>query len=296
MFDKFRRSWELTKQSYAVLHADKRLVLLPLVSGILSMLVAASFIVPMVVLGAAQASTEAAGGAAAAKSAEFEFKAIYLGIMFVAYFCSFSIISFFNAALVSCAMDHFDGKPVSIRAGLGKALSRLPQIAGWSLISATVGVVLQYIKEETGLIGRIVAGFLGLAWTIATFFVVPVLVVEGVGPIAAIKRSTSVVKKMWGEALIVNVGVSAAMGIIGLIGFLAIAGVTAAICILANSGWPALGGGALLIVFLITIGLVSSTLKGILVAATYRMAFTGQTPAGFDGGDLRQLFAEKKKR
>lgn len=290
MFAKLSRSWELTKASAAVLRDDKRLVLLPLVSGTLSFIIGASFIVPFVLLTMAQETAKGAG-----HEAKFQFSLLHGVILFALYFVTYSIVAYFNAALICCAMDKFDGKPVSLRAGLGRAGKRLPQILGWSAINATVGVILQWIKEETGLLGRIVAGFVGLAWTIATFFVIPVLVVEGIGPIAAIKRSTSVMKKMWGETLIVNVGVSGAMTIIGLVGLLLIGGVTTAICLATQSAWPALGGGLLLTAFLVSLTLIGSTLKGILVAACYRMAFNGETPAGFDGQTLRAMFAEKKR-
>ncbi|MGH7131479.1 MAG: DUF6159 family protein [Phycisphaerales bacterium] len=290
MFAKLSRSWELTKASSAVLRDDKRLVLLPLVSGTLSFIIGASFIVPLVLLTVAQETAKGAG-----HEAKFEFGVIHGVVLFALYFMSYSIVAYFNAALICCAMDKFDGKPVSLRSGLARAGKRLPQILGWSAINATVGVILQWIKEETGLLGRIVAGFVGLAWTIATFFVIPVLVVEGIGPIAAIKRSTSVMKKMWGETLIVNVGVSGAMGLIGFLGFLFFAAAGVGISLALQSAWPGIIAAIVLIAFLTLLALVGSTLKGILVAACYRMAFNGETPAGFDGQTLRAMFAEKKK-
>ena len=130
---------------------------------------------------------------------------IVYAVAFVFYFvCSFIVI-FFNAALVFCAMQAFAGGTPSLRAGLSTAAGRLPQILGWTLVAATVGVLLNALqntlRDRLGFLGALLGGLLEFSWAVTTFFVVPVLVVDGLGPIAALKRSAAILKRTWGESL-----------------------------------------------------------------------------------------------
>ncbi len=130
----------------------------------------------------------------------------------VYFVCSFVII-FFNSALIFSALQCFEGKEPSLSVGLAKAASRLPQILGWALVASTVGVALQALKDVLeDKLGWLVGGLLGglgdMAWGFATYFVAPVVVVEGVGPIEAIKRSSALMRRTWGEAVAGEGGLS----------------------------------------------------------------------------------------
>jgi hypothetical protein len=156
-------------------------------------------------------------------------------------------------------------------------------------------MVLRAISERAGIIGKIVIGLIGFVWTVATYFVVPVLVVDGVGPIEAVKRSAATIRKTWGESLVTNIG----LGAMSFIGFMiatlpVIAGgvLTAA----TQSPWPVAVGGAVTLMLWIALALVTSTLKMILVAALYRFAATGQVPSGFDGELLGRVFRKKGEK
>src|SRR6185437_7963968 len=92
--------------------------------------------------------------------------------------------------------------------------AKLPQIFGYALIAATVGLLLRMIQERLGLIGRLVVGFIGLAWTVATFLVVPVLASKDVGPVDAVKESVELLKRSWGENLIGNGGIGIVFGLL----------------------------------------------------------------------------------
>src|SRR5205807_7054495 len=107
----------------------------------------------------------------------------------------------------ACAMIRFRGGNPTIADGLRAARERITQIIAWAFLAATVGVALRIIAERVGFIGKIVIAILGAAWTVATYFVVPVLVVEKLGPYVALKRSTAIIKKTWGESLVSNVGI-----------------------------------------------------------------------------------------
>jgi magnesium-transporting ATPase (P-type) len=289
---KFGRSWELTKQSGRVLMADKQLMVFPVLSSIACIAVLATFAVPVILLvdwGKLFHEVQTHKGAAR-EVVRPEWW--WFLVSFAYYFCNFFVITFFNSALIGCAINRFHGRPSGVKDGLAVAMSRLPQIAAWSLVSATVGVILQAVQERTGIIGKIVLNFIGMVWTIGTFFVVPVLVVEKVGPITAIKRSVEILKKTWGESLISNLGIGAVTGLLVGFGVLALLGGVAA-SIAMQSPWPAVVIGGLFVLYMLAIALVSATLKGILLAATYEFAATGEVPSGFDDGLLRGAFKPK---
>lgn len=295
MFEKMRTSWALTTQSWSVLREQKSLVVFPLISSALTMLVVCTFLLPPIVFFAMSAGgyLDKSGGSDPAKVELWQRALMWLA-MFVCYFLASVVVTFFNSALVACAMQHFAGEVTSPRRGLDIALSRWKQIIAWSLVNATVGVVLQMLKENVGWLGRLVLGATGVAWTIATFFVVPVLVVEGVGPIEAVKRSTDVLKKTWGESLIMQFGVGTVMGLFGFLVFLVCTGVGVAIAFAMQSPIPGFVGAGVGILGAILIGLISSVLKTILVAACYQYASQGRIPTEFDGGLLRQVVGVKR--
>lgn len=291
---KFARSWDLFKQSGRVLMSDKQLLVLPILSSISCILVLASFAIPMIfavdwhaVMTQAEQSRGSRG--------QMPMQPWYPVVLFAYYFVNFFVITFFNSALIACAIRKFNGESASLKDGLGVAMSRLPQILAWSAVAATVGVVLQMLQERLGFIGKIILNLIGMVWTIATFFVVPVLVVEKVGPFTAIKRSVEILKKTWGESLITNLGIGAvttAMVFVGII-FL-IGGVVASV--MMDSFWPAAIIGGLFIVYLVAISLIATTLKGILLAATYQFAATGSVPSGFNQEMLSQAFKPKGQK
>src|SRR5262249_39867725 len=130
------------------------------------------------------------------------------------------VIIFFNAALVSCALMRFNGVEPTLGDGLRAASLRLPQILLWALVSATVGMILKAIENSSEKVGQFISGILGMVWTVITYFVVPVLVVEKTGPFAAISRSTSILKKTWGESLVGGIGITLFIFLLALPGIL----------------------------------------------------------------------------
>src|SRR6185437_8830886 len=117
--------------------------------------------------------------------------------MFVFYFLDYFVIIFFNSALVACVLKQIDGVQPTLGYGLAVARQRLPQILGWALLTSTVGILLRLLEEKVGL--------LGMAWSVTSFLVVPVLVAEDTGPIESYKRSVEMLRRTWGEQIIGNV-------------------------------------------------------------------------------------------
>jgi hypothetical protein len=278
MFDRLSRSWHLVKASAAVLSADKELLVFPLVSGLASLLVLATFAVPALLAGVVD---QAIGGDEGAR--------VLGGIVaFLFYVVQYSVVIFFNTALVGAAMIRLRGGDPTVADGLRVAMSRIGPILGWAVVSATVGMLLKTLSQQKG-VARIVSTLLGAAWGVMTFLVVPVLVVEGVGPIEAVKRSTAHLKRTWGEQLAGNMGMGAAFGLIAFGVILASIGgffVAAAV----DSGVLALLVLAITVLALIVLGLVSSALTGIYAAALYRYAAEGEAGGFFPESLVRGAF------
>ena len=276
MFDKFARSWELVKASAEVLRSDKELLLFPVISGAATLVVLATFLVPVFALRIFE-NGFGVGGAV-------------IGFLF--YFCQYSVIIFCNCALVGAAMIRLDGGDPTLRDGFDAARARLPAILGYAAIAATVGVLLQSLKSrDNNFIVRLIGSGLGAAWTLAAFLVVPVLVSRNVGPIDALKQSVSLLKRTWGENAIGNVGIGAAFGLITF-------AVAALGAVLAFAAWQASAALAVLVavVFVIAVlllGVYQAALSGIYSAVLYRYAVSHETPAAFQGGLLDHAFQAK---
>ena len=283
MFERIATGWELMKQSFGVLRQDKELVVFPLLSGAACLAVLASFALPLWNTTWFQQFFQD-------KQAPQD-PLLYV-LLFAFYVVNYFVIVFFNAALVSCALKRLAGGDPTVSYGLKQASSRLPQIAAWAVVSATVGVVLKVIESKSQKIGQIVASLVGAGWAIATYFVVPILVVEQVGPFAALKRSTSLMRRTWGEALAGKMGLGLVIfgamlpGIVlMMVGFAAAASDYAVIAGLSI---------ALGFVWIMGVSLVSSAVQSILLTALYLYASEGTAPPQFDAALLRGAFGSKR--
>ena len=286
MAGKFARSWALMKASATVLRSDKSLLLFPLMSGLCTLLVAASFLIPVGVM--------MIGGEHAGQDFQQRMSTGAYLLMFAFYLVQYFVIIFFQTALTGVALMHLRGEPTSVGAGFALARSKLPQILGYALIAATVGLLLRMIQERLGLIGRLVVGSIGLAWTVATFLVVPVLASKDVGPVDAVKESVELLKRSWGENLIGSGGIGVVFGLLMvlavLVSALLIGGAVAMQSIVAI-----VVAAVVVVLGFILLGLIQSSLQGIYAAALYRYAEAGEASVGFDQALLQQAFVPKKK-
>lgn len=283
MFERISNGWILTKQSWAVLKLDKELLLFPLISGICCLLVLASFALPLI--GTDYFSTVMDEGTVTQDP-------IAWVILFAFYFANYFVIVFFNTALIACAIIRFRGGDPTVMDGMRASMSRLPQILAWALVSATVGLILRAIESYSEKAGQFAAALLGGAWSIATYFVVPVLVVEKADPISAVKRSFAVLRKTWGESLVANFGI----GILTFLGILA-SMVPLVLGIIAVANGVTIPGAILVafgVVLMITISLISSALNSILLGALYLYAADGEVPQQFDHETISSAFVSKK--
>lgn len=295
--DKFHNSSTLFRQSWSVLRQDKKLLILPAISGTLLFTLVGIGVVSLVAVVVSRPDFQNPRVSSEAGFAEFRESLgmlWYVGIGGI-YFVTHFVMTFFQTALMACIMERLDGRTPSIRAGLKLACTRIPQLLAWSVLTATVGVVLNLLSERAGWLVRLLLGGVEAVWNIATFFVVPVLVVEGVGPIAAVKRSATVVRRQWGETLITQFGFGMITGLIALVSALILIGGGTAVSIAAGSAVPAVACVTLWLVIAVALMLVSSVMRSILIAASYRMAFASDRDTGpFRRDQLQGLFARKR--
>lgn len=280
MFAKFARSWALVKASAGVLKQDKELLVFPAISVVASLLVAATFILPLFGLLDMEALDRGEG----------EPPWIYVW-MFLFYLCQYFVIFYFNTALVGAAMIRLRGGDPTVADGLNIAWSKVGKIFGYAMIAATVGLILRVIEERAGFIGKWVAAFFGAAWTVVTFLSVPILVSRDVGPIEAVKESAMLLKKTWGENVIGQGGVGLVFGLIQM----AIVLGTIALAVLAvgSQSWLLVGTiVAIGVITMLIVALIQAALAGIYSAALYRHAM-GEPTVGMDSDMLSAAFAPK---
>jgi len=280
MFGRIGYTWEVMGASWRVLKQEKMLLLFPILSGIACMLVTASFIVPIV-------ASDAWMPPDPDQATPIQ-QAVYYGVAFLFYFCNYFVITFFNSAVVGAAVMRLSGQDPTLGDALGSATRRLPQIFGWALVAATVGIILRVIEDRSEKVGQIVAALLGTAWNITTFLVVPVLVIEGKGPIEAFKTSTGLLRKTWGQQLAGNFG----FGIIFFLLMLPAAGIVMAAFAFAppEVGLVVL---ALAVLYVLVMLVVQSALQAIFQAAVYVYASHGTEPEAFGHGVLSHAMARR---
>lgn len=277
--NRLTNSWNLFKASLSVLSADKELLIFPILSSIGLLLVTIAFALPLFL-----------GNAFDSLFAQGEGIFGYL-VLFAFYIVQYTVIFFANTALVGAALIRLRGGDPTVGDGMAIAGRNFGAILGYALIAATVGMILQAISNRSKGLGRLVVSLVGMAWNIATYLVVPILAVEGVGPIEAIKRSAAYLKRTWGEQIVGNLGLGALFALAFFILILAFLPLLFLVLSAETINFWLLGGLILAFMLLFTIlGFVKSTLEGIYVAAVYQYATEGRSSGFFDETMVRDAF------
>lgn len=273
MAGRFSRSLALAKASWAVVCADKELLWLPVLSALALLLLLGSFVLPAAALGQFGAGVEPSPAAA-------------LGA-FLFYLGGYFIALFFNTALVGAALMRMNGGDPTLRDGLAIAWARVGRILGYAVIAATVGLLLRALEERVGWVGQLVVRLMGVAWTLATFLVVPVLVTRDVGPIEAVKESAHLLRSTWGENVIGTVGLGLAFAAAYVV---VIAAGGGAALLAAQSGLPVLAVAVVFVgvVTLVVLSALQATMQGVYAAALYRHATEPQRPGDPFGAEILQ--------
>jgi hypothetical protein len=281
---KFSRSWQLVKQSFAILRSDKQLMLFPVLSA------GSCFVLTAIIATGGAFLLLPARAAAIAAGERFNpnQSPLFLIGMFTLYVVNYFVIVFFNVALVGVANSRLMGGTWTFRDGIELAWERKGTILQWALVAATVGVILRTLEERLGLIGRLIMRLIGIAWALACYFVVPVLAFEDLTPIEAVKRSAKLFRDTWGEKVIGGFSLSLVSLVLMLPGF--------GLVIVAGF----LGGGAgllfgLVVMFLyfLLLSVFMSAVGGIFNAALYRYACFKQVAPAFSQDLIASAWAPK---
>jgi hypothetical protein len=281
---KFSRSWALVKQSFAILRSDKQLMLFPILSAVACLLVTATIATG----GAFLMLPARAAALAAGEPFHPNQSPVFLLGMFTLYVANYFVIVFFNVALVGVANSRLMGGQWTFRDGMDLAWERKGTILQWALVAATVGVILRSLEERLGLIGRIIMRFIGIAWALACYFVVPVLAFEGLTPIDAVKRSSKLFRDTWGEKVIGGFS----FGLISMLLTLPAIGLwIAAILLFGTTGMFV--GFPLMILYFLLLSVIMSAVQGIFNAALYRYACFKQVPLAFSEDLIASAWAPK---
>jgi hypothetical protein len=273
---RIKRGWGLTKKSWALLKEHPSLLRFPLYGGVATTLLAIVFLGPGLYMWDDDQLAAA-------------IPLIVIGV-YVLSFVGF----YFSVGLAACADKIFRGEEATVSDGLAVARSRLSQISGWAAVSAAISLVMALLENQGGTLGTIAARLVGMAWSLITFLAVPVIAIEGTGPLETIKRSGVLFRERWGQQITGNLAIGAAVFLIGILP-------AAALIVGGIVLWPSASfAGALLVgigaLVLAIALLVSRALSGIFGVALYRYALDGEVVAGFTREDMESAVKVKGRR
>lgn len=306
---KFSMSTDLLKRSATVVRENKKLLLFPLIIFACIIVMAAFYLAPIALTSTGHALTDPAhwkaianhwvdtkstvGGESSGSlkpAGYLLFASLYLLSMFIA--------TFFNVAFFHEILRALDGRPVSIRGGVRFAISRLRSIAIWSLFAGVVGLLIRALEERVGFIGRWVTALIGLAWSVASVFAVPLIVRDdqGANPLRYLKSSASILRRTWGEAIIGYAGISLGRGAIALgMGCLFIF-LVIPVLVVFNSVAMVLTMGVIAIGCIIVVSYVLSVVNQVYRGALFIYATEGVIPGPFNETDMNMAWKLKAAR
>jgi Family of unknown function (DUF6159) len=268
---RIRRGWELTKTSWGVLRSDRSLTVFPILGGLTALLLGAAFGVPAWVL---FDDDQSVGG-------------VILAVVGI-YALTFAGI-FFNVALAAAAAQVLDGEDATVASGVAVARRRLGAIAGWAALVASVNIVIRGLQDRAGPLADILLGGLAVAWNLVTFLAVPVLTLEGTGPIETLKRSARIFRERWGEQITGQVSIG---------GIVLLAAIVPALLLgLIGYALGGVGGGVLIaiaVAVLIVAAIISTALSQIFAVALYRFAVGRGATGAFTEEELASAVRRRR--
>ncbi len=272
---RIKNSWELAKISWSVLRSDKALAVFPFLSALAGLLVVG-------IVAGLTAATGVNGGS------NGSLKAIGYVFIVVGYIAMALVTTYFLAALVHAANEALEGRRADLADCFAAANQRLPRLLPWAIVQASVSMVIQALESQR-FVGQLIAALIGTAWAVLTFLTVPIIMLEDLGPINALKRSGHLLRGTWGENLSAQFG-------FGLFGLVAMLPGILVIAIGASSGSTVgiVVAAAIGVAWIVVVSLVVSALSGIYRTALYRFAVDGTSPPAFADADLANALGPRR--
>lgn len=265
IFDRLRTGFGLARRSIHLLRDNPELLVFPIVGGLAG----------LTYVGLVLGSAFGFGG-------ELSEGPTTYAVLFVMYFGATFLAAYFTAGLMYCTRAAMRGEDPRVADGLRAASRNLGPLLAWAFISAVVGVLIRMLEDSNELGAQIVAAVFSLGWTVATYFIVPVIVFEDVGVTEMFKRSAGTVRDTWGESL----GAEAGVGLVtvalillgGVLGF--------ALLIVSGTALLSVVGLAILGVGVLFGAVVGEALTGIAKTALYVYATEDAAPRYFEDMDF----------
>jgi len=271
---RIRRGWELTKTSWGVLRSDRSLAAFPVLGGLTALLLGAAFGIPSWVL--------------------FDDEQTVVGVILAAlgiYAVTFAGV-FFNVALAAAAAQVLDGHDATVASGVAVARQRLGSIWGWAAMVASVNIIVRGLQERAGPLGDLLLGGIAVAWSLVTFLAIPVLALEGTGPIETLKRSARIFRERWGEQVTGQFAIGAAVMLVTLVPAAILVAIGAAIGGSAARATP----NAIAAVIVIAGVIISTALSQIFAVALYRFAIGQGATGSFTPEELEAAVQPRWRR
>lgn len=306
MFDpngKFARSWSLFTSTLQVLRQHPKLLWFPLVTALCTVAIAIFFFAPALLYPTGHALTTSGHWLSVATRVGLEIggdkpelhpTGLLYGYVAIIYLVSMFLATFANVAFYQQIMQALSGREVSLRAGVRFAASRWQSILVWSLFAGLIGLIIQQLEERFGLIGRWVMKFVGVVWSVASIFAIPVIVREGsTNPFALLRNSASTLRRTWGESLIGYAGLTIASWIVG-VGSLVLFAITFAIAVTVHSGIVIVLTILAWLGTTIALGYLAGVASHIYRCALYVYASEGVVPASYNADMMNMAWKVKK--
>lgn len=262
--------------SFEVIRTYPKLMVFPFIAGVASLIFFVAIFFPLVFAGLLTNGLE-------------------FVVVFLLYVGTTFISTYFAAALVYGANKALHGENPHLFECVMAVRDQLWPILVWSVIAGTVSLLLRMAEDRNNLLAAILQAVFATAWSIMTFFIVPVIVFEDVTVKSMFKRSGSVFLDTWGETLGSGFGITLVTMGIGA-GLLVLAGAVAFTVSTVSPG-PGIFFGLLLVVgvFVFTY-LLGQTVWGIAKTALYLYATEGTHPDQFRNFDFATLDGRTKAK
>jgi hypothetical protein len=276
---KFSNSYALVKESFKVLMQQKSLLWFPVLSVVFTILFFISFLIMLFIFNVLEGSSDM----------------IYYIIIFCFYLLSYFIVIFFNTGLITCASMKLNNQETKFSDGLKNSFKNIGKIFIWSLISATVGLILNMISNKSKIVGKVVISIIGMLWTFLTFFVIPVMIFENKNVFKSISESSNLFKRTWGENVITDFSLGFFFMILGLLGLIPFFFLIF-LSFYLGSDILLIISFVLLILYWVSLGIISSSLRGIFVVTLYNYAKTGNVSSNFNQEIIQNAFKQEEKK
>jgi len=303
--NKFERSWLLLKSSLSIIGRNKQLLVFPLVTFICTAAIVLFFLGPPILRPTGNPYTSAehwktishslfteTGDGGRAHFSLTRGAMVYAGFL---YFIAMFIGTFFNVAFYHEILAALTGQPVSLGRGLKFAFSKLGSIFMWTLFAGLVGLIIKIIEERLDWVGQIIGRLVGLAWSVAAVFAIPIIVREerNANPLAVLQKSAGVLKRTWGEALIGYAGLSIANSLVALGSLICLAG-TIAISIVLHIYWLIVIAAIVWLCAMFIWSYVAGVASNVYRGALYLYAAEGVVAAPYSQDTLDMAWKFKK--